>query len=88
MASLSSLSIDQIAAALAQKGMRRDLSVIYAGYFCEFRKAIDNIEKEGIIVNHPRTGNPMENPYLAIRDRAAGRLESLGSEIVAFLWSV
>jgi hypothetical protein len=39
-----------------------------------------------VIVTHPRNGNPIENPYLAIRDRAARKLEALKRVPADFLW--
>ena len=45
-----------------------------------------NIEEHGIIVQHPRTANPIENPYLAIRDRAAKKLDGMRKVKADFLW--
>lgn len=44
--------------------------VIYADAFLSYREAMANIEKNGNIVAHPRTGAPIENPYLKVRDSA------------------
>lgn len=40
---------------------------IYADAFLSYREAAENITKCGNIVAHPRTGAPMENPYLKVR---------------------
>jgi len=33
-----------------------------------YDEASDNIEKNGAVTGHPKTGAPMVNPYLAIRE--------------------
>lgn len=50
---------------------------IYADALADYRQAQANIAEYGTIVHHPRTGAPITNPYLAIRDRAADRLLKL-----------
>ena len=45
-----------------------------------------NIDEHGIIVSHPRTANPIENPFLAIRDRAAKKLDGMRKVKADFLW--
>jgi phage terminase small subunit len=40
---------------------------IYADAFLLYREASDNIAKCGAITAHPRTGAPLENPYLKVR---------------------
>ena len=71
---------------LVAGGSSRDRATIYADAFLEYREATENIEKNGVIVQHPRTANPIENPYLAIRDRAVKKLASLRLAAVASLW--
>lgn len=68
---------EQIIADLVSKGTQKDRATMYAHAFQEYWEATENIEKYGIIVAHPRTGNPIENPYLAIRDRAARKLDGM-----------
>ena len=36
-----------------------------------------NVEVNGAIVADPRTGSPIQNPYLVVRDKAFARLENL-----------
>ena len=64
----------EIVAKLTAAGDRRDRAIMYADAFLEYQEATENIAKHGIIVQHPRTSNPIENPYLAIRDRALKKL--------------
>lgn len=47
---------------------------MYADAFMEYREAQDNIAKNGAIAMHPRTGAPIENPYLRVRNGAAAVL--------------
>lgn len=65
---------------------RRDQVVMYAQAFVEYRDAQANIEKNGTIVFHPRTGSPIENPYLRIRDRASLVLTRIRLD-AALLWT-
>jgi hypothetical protein len=46
-----------------------DLHPVSAALY-EYRQAQANIDEFGVIVMHPRTGTPMENPYTVVRDRA------------------
>ena len=71
---------------LVQAGTRRDLAVQYADAFLEYREASKNISQHGAIVQHPRTANPIENPYLVIRDRALRKLQGMVNVKAAFLW--
>lgn len=43
----------------------------------EYTAAQANIEANGAIVADPRTGSPIQNPYLVVRDKAFARLENL-----------
>jgi phage terminase small subunit len=76
----------QIIAELVARGEPTDRATFYADAFCEYREASDNIAEHGIIVSHPRTANPIENPYLVIRDRAAAKLERMKKVNADFLW--
>jgi phage terminase small subunit len=78
---------DQVVAALVEAGTRRDLAVQYADAFLEYREASKNISEHGAIVQHPRTSNPIENPYLVVRDRALKKLQSMvHAKGAASLW--
>jgi phage terminase small subunit len=48
---------------------------LYADAFAEYRAAQVNILEHGSVVQHPRTGQPIPNPYLTIRDNAARQLK-------------
>lgn len=74
-------------AALTAQNPRADPAkvVIYADALADYRAAQSNIDEHGAIVFHPRTGAPIPNPYLVVRDQAARRLVSLGLRSVG-LW--
>ncbi len=43
---------------------------LYADAFGEYRAAMANIREHGAVVFHPRTGAPIDNPFLRVRDAA------------------
>lgn len=49
---------------------------LFADAFIEYRLAQANIAEHGPVTLHPRTGAPIANPYLAVRDRAAKTLST------------
>lgn len=58
---------------------RREAEIaIYADALADYREAQTNINEHGAIVLHPRTGAPIVNPYLSIRDKAATVIRSVG----------
>ena len=60
---------------LANRNPRIHVKVItvYVDALKLYQEASDNIAKNGALSGHPKTGAPMVNPYLAIRD-AAGKI--------------
>lgn len=40
-----------------------------------YSEASENIARNGAVTAHPRTGAPLVNPYLAVRDGAAKTME-------------
>jgi phage terminase small subunit len=50
---------------------------MYADAFVDYQEAQQNIDRNGAIVFHPRTGAPIDNPYLRVRERAAAALRKL-----------
>jgi len=75
-----------IIAGLEAKGTRRDLASMYADAYLEYREASKNIHDQGAMVLHPRTSNPIENPYLKIRDRALAKLRTMRAVKADWLW--
>jgi phage terminase small subunit len=76
----------EIVAGLVARGATKDRATFYADAYLEYREASANIEEHGVIVQHPRTANPVENPYLVIRDRAAKKLDAMRRVKADFLW--
>jgi phage terminase small subunit len=83
---MGEMTRDEIVAALVDKGATKDRATIYADAFLEYREATQNIHQHGVIVQHPRTANPIENPYMTIRDRAAAKLAAMRKIKADFLW--
>ena len=48
---------------------------LYADAFAEYSAAMANISEFGAVTQHPKTGSPIDNPYLRIRDAAARTLK-------------
>lgn len=59
---------------------------IYADAFCEYRAAQKNIDEHGSIVFHPRTGAPIENPYIRVRDKSSLIIQRLKTIKTGDLW--
>ena len=47
---------------------------IYVDAWAEYTAAAANIDEHGTVVQHPRTGAPIPNPYLPVRDRASATI--------------
>ena len=71
---------------LVQNGAPRDHATLYADWYLEYQEACANIQEHGIIVSHPRTANPIKNPYIEIRDNAAKKLTTMRKIKADFLW--
>ena len=71
---------------LLSHNAKRDLCVQYADAYMEYQEATKNIEENGLIVQHPRTMNPMDNPYMSVRDRALKKLQGLKKVNSDGLW--
>ena len=71
---------------LLSNGNREDLAEQYADAYQEYREATENIEDNGLICASPRTGSPIENPYLVIRDRALKKLQNMRMIKTKGLW--
>jgi phage terminase small subunit len=76
----------EIVQGLIDRGVRADFAVMYADAFTEYQEAVKNIREKGSIVQHPRTSNPIENPYLVVRDRARAALQKFRLKQAEYLW--
>lgn len=76
---------------LRAHGVAADLATLYAVAFLEYEAAQDNIGRLGAVVSNPRTGVPIDNPFLKVRDacerKLTGYADKLPEEAVAELWS-
>ena len=77
---------DEVIEVLVKQGAKRDRAAIYADCYLEYQTATANIAEYGVVVKHPRTGNPIENPYLGIRDRAEKKLSRMQNINTTGLW--
>lgn len=59
---------------------------MFADLYIEYRKAVTNISEHGSIVSHPRTNEPITNPFLAVRDKAMTTLLKLQLKTPAEMW--
>ena len=60
----------------------------YADLFVTYREAALNIAKNGAIVAHPKTGAPIENPYLKVRQQTMADLRKLARVKANNVWAV
>jgi phage terminase small subunit len=70
---------DEIIATLQRDNpkARIDELVMYADAYLGYTEATNNITEHGNIVAHPRTGQPIENPYCKVLSSAMSRLKKL-----------
>jgi phage terminase small subunit len=54
---------------------------MYADLYIDYTAAQRNIDEHGTIVFHPKTGAPIRNPFLDVRDSLWGRLQKSEQEI-------
>lgn len=67
----------EVMQALLNAKNRPEKAALYADTFIEYRTAQANIEDFGAVTACPRTGTPIPNPFLSVRDKAFSRLEAL-----------
>lgn len=79
---------DEIVSALLSDGNKMDKAHLYADALMEWLEARANIDEHGAIVFHPRTGAPIENPYLSVRTKAAKKLQDIKGVKAEKLWQV
>ena len=71
---MEDLKKDNVIRELTDHGICIAVAHQYADAFIEYVLATRNIDEFGPIIKHPRTGNPIENPYLVLRNRALKKL--------------
>jgi phage terminase small subunit len=65
---------------------RVDSIAMYASCFIDYQEAHANIAEHGALIFHPRTGVPIDNPYLKIKAQAMSQLLKIKIRNVAGLW--
>lgn len=78
---------DATAARLVRGGASVMDAAMYADLWLGYHEAAENIVEHGVIVQHPRTLNPIENPYLRRRDAAREKLQRMPWIRADWLWS-
>lgn len=70
---------DEILAVLRTENPRGrpDDITMYADAFVAYRESSENIAEHGNIVAHPRTGSPIENPYIKVRVQASNVIRKI-----------
>ena len=63
----------------------RERIMIYVDAVFSYQEATENIQRNGAISAHPRTGAPFENPYFKIRTQCANILRKIRLE-TGTLW--
>ena len=61
-------------------GAKRVTLLIYANALDAYFEALINIKNNGVICSHPRTGVPIDNPYLKIQERQGAVLTKMTKE--------
>lgn len=61
-------------------GARRVNLLVYANALESYFEALINIKDNGVICSHPRTGVPIDNPYLKIQERQGAVLTKMTKE--------
>lgn len=62
---------------LNNPGAKKETVIMYADAYQDYQEAARNIQEQGALVAHPKTGGPLENPYLKIRTAMAASLQKL-----------
>ena len=56
---------------------KQDEISMYADFYMDYMEASANIKEHGNIVFHPRTGAPIDNPYVKIKTNAMKQLRTI-----------
>lgn len=85
---MGEMTREQVIDALKKDSPKAKLSdvVIYADAYLEYQAAQANIREHGSIVFHPRTGSPIDNPYIKIRNSASAIIRKITSIKASSLW--
>jgi phage terminase small subunit len=87
---MGKMSHAQIVASLTADNPKAKLGDLnlYAESFQQWQEATANIRENGAVCAHPRTGQPMPNPYLAVQTAALKNLQRFARLKTDSLWRV
>jgi phage terminase small subunit len=79
--------VDYVAVLVRENPKARIIDLeVYADALRTYREAAVNIKKNGAVVFHPRTGAPIDNPYLKVQSAAGAvllKMRSVKSDALA-----
>ena len=78
---------DRVVARLIREGASVADATQFADLWLQYSEASENTVKNGTIVQHPRTLNPITNPYVAHRDSARVGMRRLPWIEASWLWA-
>lgn len=76
----------KVLAVLVRNGNSHDAARMYCDLFCEYFEAQENIARNGAVCANPRTGAPVENPFLKVRNQARAALLKMRRVNAVGLW--
>jgi len=83
------MSRDQVLSILEDANPSRpDLVAMYADQFGSYQEAQANIERVGNVCADPKTGKPIPNPYLVIRDNSRKAMLAMPKVKATALWAI
>jgi phage terminase small subunit len=56
------------------KSLKRDKIIMYCDLYMDYQESAKNIRDNGAICAHPKTGAPIDNPYLKVRQQMIASL--------------
>ncbi len=77
---------DEVVKILLGNGTRPETAALYADAYILYHEATENIDKNGAIVAHPRTGLPITNPYVPVQKEARRALQDMRGARTDGLW--
>jgi phage terminase small subunit len=63
--------------AAIRSGLPAAIAALYSDAVDLYNEAAKNISEFGAVTAHPRTGAPIENPYIKIRDGASKQIQQI-----------
>jgi len=80
-------AVREVLAAENPDGLPAGMIEQYTDLFVTYREATLNIAKCGSVTAHPKTGAPLENPYLKVRQQTLTALRGFPEVKAANAWA-